>query len=149
MSQESANKALIRRFYEEIDRGNLEAMDELVAEDYLNHDPPAFPGLASGRAGLKQAFEMFWRGTPGHHVIEAQVAEGDLVVTRLRGVGRHEGELAGIPATGNALDVKAVAIHRIEDGVIVEHWSAVDSAALLQQLGVISLPGPDDAGTTD
>lgn len=134
------NKALIRRFFHEIDEGNIDAMDELVAEDYINHDPPPFPGLAPGREGLKQAFEMFWRATPGHHVIEQQIAEGDLVVTHLRGVGKHEDELAGIPASGNDLDVKAIAVHRIADGRIVEHWSAVDSAALLSQLGVIELP---------
>jgi ketosteroid isomerase-like protein len=46
------NKALVRRFYEEIDKGNLDAMDELVAEDYLDHNPPPFPGLAPGRKGL-------------------------------------------------------------------------------------------------
>ncbi|HEY3209653.1 MAG TPA: ester cyclase [Actinomycetota bacterium] len=140
MSSLEENKKLIRRFYEEIDKGNIDAMDELVAEDYINHDPPPFPGLAGGRQGLKQAFEMFWRATPGHHVIEDQIAEDDKVVTRLRGVGKHERELAGIPPSGNDLDVKAVAIHRIKDGVIVEHWSAVDSAANLHQLGVIQLP---------
>jgi steroid delta-isomerase-like uncharacterized protein len=140
MSLLEENKALIRRFYEEIDKGNIDAMDELVAEDYINHDPPPFPGLAKGRDGLKQAFEMFWRATPGHHVIEDQIAEGDKVVTRLRGVGKHEGELAGIPPSGNELDVKAVAIHRMANGRIVEHWSAVDSATNLQQLGVIKLP---------
>ena len=137
MSSGDSNKALIRRFYEEIDKGNLDAMDDLVAENYINHDPPPFPGLAAGRAGLKQAFMMFLKATPGRHVIEDQIAEGDKVVTRLRGVGKHEGELAGIPPTGNDLDVKAVAIHRIANGKIVEHWSAVDSAAMLAQLGVI------------
>jgi steroid delta-isomerase-like uncharacterized protein len=140
MSTPEENKALVRRFYGEMDEGNIDAMDELVAEDYINHDQPPFPGLARGRAGLKQAFEMFWKGTPGHHEIEDQIAEGDKVVTRLRGVGRHEGELAGIPPSGNNLNVKAVAIHRIADGKIVEHWSAVDSATLLSQLGVIQLP---------
>jgi predicted ester cyclase len=55
-------------------------------------------------------------------------------------VGRHE--LAGIPPSGNALDVKAVAIHRIENGRLAEHWSATDSATLFQQLGVITLPPP-------
>jgi len=140
MSSLEENKALVRRFYEEIDKGNIDAMDELVAEDYSNHDPPPFPGLATGRAGLKQAFEMFWKATPGRHIIEDQVAEGDKVVTRLRAVGKHEGELAGIPPSGNDLDVKAVAIHRIENGKLAEHWSAVDSAALLSQLGVIQLP---------
>ena len=50
-----ANKTLVRRFYEEIDKGNLDAMDELVAEDYIDHNPPPFPGFAPGREGLKQA----------------------------------------------------------------------------------------------
>ena len=79
-----ANKALVRRFYEEIDKGNLAAMDELVAENYIDHSPPPFPGLSSGRAGLKQAFEIFWVATPGQHHIEDQIAEGDKVVTRIR-----------------------------------------------------------------
>jgi predicted ester cyclase len=140
MSSLEENKALIRRFFDEIDKGNIGAMDELVREDYINHDPPPFPGLAPGREGLKQAFQMFWEATPGHHVIERQVAEGDLVVTHLRGVGRHEGELPGMPPSGNDLDVKAIAIHRIQDGMIAEHWSVVDSAALLHQLGAIELP---------
>ena len=47
------NKALVRRFYEEIDKGNLAAMNELVAEDYIDHSPPPFPGFAPGREGLK------------------------------------------------------------------------------------------------
>ena len=43
------NKNLVRRFYREIDAGNLDAMDELVAEDYVDHSPPEFPGVpASG-----------------------------------------------------------------------------------------------------
>lgn len=134
------NKALVRRFYAELDNGNLDVIDEVVAEDFIDHDPPPFPGLAPGRLGLKQAAEIFWKATPGRHIIEDQIAEGDKVVTRLRGVGKHEGELAGIPATGNELDVKAVSIYRIETGRIVEHWSAVDTAANLQQLGVIQLP---------
>ncbi|MGI8498488.1 MAG: ester cyclase [Gemmatimonadaceae bacterium] len=89
---------------------------------------------------MKQAFDKFWNATPGHHVIEDQIAEGDKVVTRLRGVGRHQGEIFGIPPSGRELDVKAVAIHRIQDGKLAEHWSTTDTAALLQQLGVIELP---------
>jgi steroid delta-isomerase-like uncharacterized protein len=140
MSTES-NKALMRRFYEAIDAGNLSAMDDLVAEDYADHSRPPFPDLPHGRAGLKMAFQIFQKATPGHHVIEDQIAEGDKVVTRLRGVGKHEGEIFGIPASGNDLDVKSVAIHRIENGKIAEHWSATDSATLLQQLGALGAPG--------
>ncbi len=92
MSAET-NKALVRRFYEEIDKGNIDILDELVAEDYLDHNPPPFPGLPPGRAGLKQAFKMFAAATPGHHQIEDQIAEGDKVVTRLTSFGKHEGDL--------------------------------------------------------
>jgi predicted ester cyclase len=135
------NKALVRRFYAEIDKGNLSAMDELVAEDYVDHSPPPFPGLASGRAGVKQAFELFWEATPGRHQIEDQVAEGDRVVTRLRAVGSHEGDLPGIPRTGNELEMTATVIHRIEDGKLAEKWSDKDELGFLQQLGVLPQMG--------
>ena len=49
MSSPAENKELVRRFYEEIDKANLAAMDELVAEDYLDHNPAPFPGLKRGR----------------------------------------------------------------------------------------------------
>jgi steroid delta-isomerase-like uncharacterized protein len=134
------NKALVRRFYEEIDKGNLEAMDELVAEDYIDHSPPPFPGLASGRAGVKQAFEIFWKATPGTHEIEDQLAEGDRVMTRLRITGSHEDDLPGIPRTGNRLETTATVVHRIEDGRLTEKWSNKDELGFLQQLGVIPMP---------
>src|SRR5262249_5540108 len=68
-------------------------MDELVAQNYVDHNPPPFPGLAEGREGLKQSFKIFWKATPGHHHIEDQIAEGDKVVTRLTSYGKHEGDL--------------------------------------------------------
>ncbi|MEV6779172.1 hypothetical protein [Streptomyces syringium] len=43
------NKKLVRRFYAEIDQGNVDALDDLVAEDYLDHSPPPFPGFGTGR----------------------------------------------------------------------------------------------------
>src|ERR1039457_2718778 len=108
-----ANKALVRRFYEEIDKGNLDILDELVAPDYLDHNPPPFPGLHAGVDGLKQAFRIFREATPGHHQIEDQIAEGDKVVTRLTSYGKHEGDLPGAPRTGNDLKMTSITIHRI------------------------------------
>ncbi len=136
------NKALVRQFYAEIDAGNVDAIDELVAADYVDHHPAPFPGMPDGREGLKQAFRIFWDATPGRHQIEDQVAEGDKVATRLTATGRHEGDLPGpLPATGADLRQTAVAIHRIANGKIAEHWSDRDDLGLMQQLGVISLPG--------
>jgi steroid delta-isomerase-like uncharacterized protein len=130
------NKALVRRFYEEIDKGNLDAMDDLVAEDYIDHSPPPFP-VSPGRDGLKEAFKLFWEATPGYHQIEDQVAEGDKVVTRLTAYGKHDGDLPGIPRTGNDMKMTAVAIHRIADGKLAEKWSDKDVLGMLQQVGVI------------
>jgi predicted ester cyclase len=136
------NKALVRRFYAEIDAGNIEAMDELVAEDYIDHSPPPFPGLASGREGLKQSFEIFWNATPGRHEIHDQIAEGDKVVTRLTGIGRHEDDLPGIARTGNELNMTATVMHRIENGKLAEKWSDKDVLGFLQQLEVLPQLGP-------
>jgi predicted ester cyclase len=131
------NKAIVRRFYAEIDAGNIDAMDDLVAADYLDHNPP-FPGLSEGREGLKEAFLIFLEATPGRHVIDDQIAQGDKVVTRLTATGRHERDLPGpLPATGAELRETAVAIHRVADGKIAEHWSNRDDLGLMQQLGVI------------
>lgn len=135
------NKALVRRFYEEIDKGNLAAMDELVAENYLDHNPPPFPGLQPGLAGVKQQFKIFLEATPGYHRIDDQIAEGDKVVTRLTAIGTHEGEMFGIAPTGKNLEMTATVIHRIANGKLVEKWSNKDVLGFLRQLGALPTPG--------
>jgi predicted ester cyclase len=142
MTPAESNKALVRRFYEEIDKGNIGVLDEVVAEDYLDHSPPPFPGLASGREGLKQAFTMFQHATPGYHQIEDQIAEGDKVVTRLTSIGKHEGDLPGAPKTGNDLKMTSITIHRVANGKLVEKWSEKDMTAFLQQIGVMPRTSP-------
>jgi predicted ester cyclase len=69
-----------------------------------------------------------------------QVAEGDLVVSHIVGRGVHEGKFLGIPATNREVETGGVAFHRVRDGKIVEYWSVVDVARVLQQFG--ALPGP-------
>jgi predicted ester cyclase len=139
MESTEQNKRLVRRFYEEIDKGNFDVIDELVAEHYVDHNPPPFPGLASGREGVKQVFKIFWQATPGHHKIEDQIAEADRVVTRLTSYGRHEADLPGAPRTGNELKMTSITIHRIEHGKLVEKWSEKDVIGFLKQIGV--MPG--------
>jgi steroid delta-isomerase-like uncharacterized protein len=136
------NKALIRRYIEAIDENDSNdwsMIDEFVAEDFVAHNPP-IPGVSLDRDGLKQAAEIFKRATPGKHEIPLQVAEGDLVVSRIIGRGVHTGELLGIPASNREIETDGIAIHRIRDGKIVEYWSVVDVARVLQQVG--ALPGP-------
>jgi predicted ester cyclase len=137
-SQGEQNKALVRRFYEEIDKGNIGILDELIDENYIDNNPPPLPGLGSGREGLKQAFRIFQRATPGFHQIEEQIADGDKVVTRLTSMGKHADDLPGAPRTGNDIKMTSITIHRVAGGKLVEKWSEKDTLGFLRQLGVLS-----------
>jgi predicted ester cyclase len=83
--------------------------------------------------------------------VEDMIAEGDKVMTRLSAYGTQTGELLGIPATGKRFKSTAIAIHRIANGKIVEHWSEMDNLGVLQQLGVVPPldegPPPEQTGT--
>jgi steroid delta-isomerase-like uncharacterized protein len=136
------NKKLIRRYIEAVDANESDdwsVLDEFIAEDFVAHNPP-IPGVTLDRDGMKQAAEIFRVATPGAHEIPMQVAEGDLVVSHIVGRGVHAGELLGIPATHKEVETAGIAIHRVRDGKIVEYWSVVDVARVLQQVG--ALPGP-------
>jgi predicted ester cyclase len=138
----SAEENLIRRYIQAVDNNHTSdwsVLDEYIAEDFVAHNPP-IPGVSLDRDGMKQAAEIFRVATPGRHEIRMQVAEGDLVVSHIVGRGVHEGELLGIPATNREVETDGIAIHRIRDGRIVEYWSVVDVARVLQQVG--ALPGP-------
>jgi predicted ester cyclase len=135
------NKNIIRRYFEEAwNLGHLEILDELIAPNYVNHDP-FVPGLPPGPEGLKPIFGGFRTAFSDlHYTIEELVAEGDLVVTRWTMRGTHSGELMGIPPTGRQVLVGGMQIERIVNGQIVEHWRKSDDLGLMQQLGVIAAP---------
>ncbi len=132
------NKALARRVLEEMfNKGNLDVADELLAPDYVDHDP-AMPEDIHGPDGFKQYVSGYRSAFSDLHVeIEEQVAEGDLVATRWTGTGTHDGELAGIPPTGNRVTLPGMEIVRISGGKLVEGWEGYDSMNLMRQLGVM------------
>ena len=130
-----SNKELVRRFYEAIDRGDSTILDEFVAADYADHDPP-FPNLPAGRAGSREAFQLALGAfSDFRHDVVDQIAAGDKVVTRMKASGKHTGEFLGIPATGKDVSMTGIAVHRIANGKIAEHWSEVDAFGFFLQLG--------------
>jgi predicted ester cyclase len=136
------NKDLIRRIPEEVfNQGKLDLIDELFVADYVEHAaiPPQFspdiPGLKRFISALRAAFPDF------RYTIEDQIAEGDKVVTRVTARGTHNGEFLGIPATGKQVEWGEIHIGRISGGKLVEHWVVQDQLGLLQQLGVVPVPG--------
>ncbi len=131
------NKALAQRWLEEVwNKGDLSLIDELIAPNYVLHDPTR-PGLR-GRAGIKESIAMFRTAFPDlHFTIEDQVAEREKIVTRYTVQGTHLGPLMGIPATGKQGIITGIDIYRITDGQIEEAWSNWDTLGLLQRMGVI------------
>ena len=134
----TAGKALVRRFFEEVfNRGDLAVVDELW--------------LAAGSESGKRTTENLRTAFPDYHrTIEAQIAEGDLVVTRWTMRGTHRGPYRSgalgriLAPSGRPVEVPGISIHRIADGRIVEAWvQGNDSAQLLLQLG--ALPVGDQA----
>jgi len=132
------NKALIRRYMEAVDTGDVNCLDGFFAPDFVAHKP--FPGMLPGLEGAKQIFRLFLQATSGCHTVDDLIAECDKVAARITGYGTHEGELLGIPATHKEIKQSGIVIWRLAGGKIVEHWAQVDMLGLLQQPG--ALPSP-------
>ena len=134
------NKAIVRRFWGVWEEGNIDLVDELLAPDYINHTP-ASPDQPTGPEGVKGVVAMFRSAIPDLRVVvEDMIAEGDKVAVRCTLEGTQEGELFGVPPTGQQLSIKSIAVERVSDGKIREHWRVTDSLDMMQQLGVIPTP---------
>ena len=136
-SETESNKAVIRRFVEEVqNKKNWDAYDELNHPEFVNLSAP--PGIPSDREGGKLYLGAFLNGFPdSQFTIDDMIAEGDQVVTKKTFTGTHTAEFAGIPATGKPVTLQFVDIMRVRDGQIVEHWLSMDQLSFMQQLGVI------------
>ena len=134
------NKALLRRLFEEVwNQGNLAAVDELLAADYVLHDPAQ---LIRGPDGFKAYVSAFRAAFPDTHAtIEDQIAEEDKVAMRFTVRARHRGAFQGLPPTGKQVLLSGIDIQRIADGKVAENWVNLDVLGMLQQLGVVTSPG--------
>ena len=134
------NKALVRRWIEEVFvKSNWGLIDELVAPDFVQHDPA--PGQAPGAEGLKQVAPGWRRAFPDNWIeIVDMIAECDKVAFRIHTGGTHQGEFKGIAPTGKRYDITETHIVRVSGGRIAEQWGLEDLLTLMQQLGVVPSP---------
>jgi steroid delta-isomerase-like uncharacterized protein len=116
------NKRIAERLFEEVmNRGNLQAIDDLVAEDYKLNDPQ---GLPAGRDGVHAMVGMFRTGFPDLRMsVEEMVGERDMVAIRWIGTGTHRGEFMGLSPTGEQVQVRGTSLLRFRDGKISEEWT--------------------------
>jgi steroid delta-isomerase-like uncharacterized protein len=128
-----ANKALTRQFLQRISAGDLSAVEELISDDYVEHEQ--LPGLAPGKAGVRQLFELFHSAFDQARVeVDDMIAEGDKVFVLARMTGTQRGEFMRIAPTGNTIDVSICDYFRVEAGALTEHWGVMDAAGMMQQL---------------
>ncbi len=133
------NKDLVKTFYAAFDRGDEDALNAMVADDFFNHT--ALPGMAQGREGFWQGAKMLMTAFPnGHTTVDLLIAEGDLVTAVHTHENVHSGPYLSFAATGKSFKVNGIEVFRIVDGKITEFWRRDDDLGALVQLGLIPMP---------
>jgi steroid delta-isomerase-like uncharacterized protein len=137
MGSSEENKAAVRACFQAGTDGNLDALDAIIDQAYVLHDPNA-PEEVRGVDGLKELVAMYRSGVPDLRVtVEHQFTEGDYVATRFTARGTHDGEIMGLPPTGRQVSIAGITISRCRDGKIMEEWEVSDVFGLLQQIGAV------------
>ena len=134
------NKAMCRRWFEEVwNQGRAATIDELLAPDAVVH------GLGPDQHGpdeFKPFYRQYRASFPDIHIhVDELVAEGDRVAVRWSGKATHKGDDLGFKATGRPVAFSGMVFVRVKDGRLVEGWNLFDQLGMLQQLGVVNLPG--------
>ncbi|WP_121743502.1 ester cyclase [Natronorubrum halophilum] len=141
MSTQEDTEAIARQIFEEIwQNHNYDIIDELVAEDYVLHDPsmPEETEWPAGRDGYRQMAEMGSEIIDGPLEIEQLLPAGDHVVIRWKQTGTHVGEMEEIDPTNEEVTVTGIEIDRFENGQLVETWQEVGMIPMLTQIGILS-----------
>jgi steroid delta-isomerase-like uncharacterized protein len=134
----SENLTLIQRYFEEVwNQGNLDLLDELVAENYINHSPggsapvPGPEGLKPIVAAVRQAFSDL------HYSIMDTIIIDEKIVARVKLTGTHDGNFFGTAPTGKRIDVDQINIEHVQHGKIIAHWRITDNFTMMKQMGVL------------
>ncbi|MDN3297626.1 ester cyclase [Streptomyces ficellus] len=139
LRDEQLNKIVVRRFVDEvIDKGNVNAADELCTADYREHDPGLSTydaDLERSKAENKEIIDAFQPTC----TIDTLIAEGDTVCLRMSFRGRHVGAFKGMEPTHRDVSGTGHATFRCEGGKIAESWWNLDDLGLMRQLGVVEV----------
>lgn len=143
MATTRTNKELVQRYYEIFQEEDFDAFEEVLASDYTVHGVPGpEEGEVTGRDAIEGYLREYLQAFPDlTATLEEVIGEGDMVAYRATITATHEGEFMGIPPTGEEINVDGEGFFRIEEGKIAEAWPQMDTLGMLQQLGVVELPG--------
>jgi predicted ester cyclase len=136
---EEKNMQVFRQMIEEgFNKGNLGALDEFCAPDFIEHQdgivPPTVDGLKGAIISLRTPFPDLIL------TIEEITASGDKTWARITGRGTHQGIFMGQAPTGKPFAITVIDICRFENNKIAEHWGVADRLSLMVQLGLLPRP---------
>jgi steroid delta-isomerase-like uncharacterized protein len=131
------NQKLIESYFNDVwNKGELELLDTLITEDYINHSPSA-PNPKPGPEGLKPIILEMRKGIPDlHYEIKDLVITQNKIVAKTVVTGTHTGELWGIKPEGKRIEVDQINIEYVKNGKISEHWRITDELKMMKQLGL-------------
>jgi predicted ester cyclase len=137
------NKAVCRRWIDVFNERDDAAEADVRAPDYVAYAPASLEPAPLDSEAWTRFLAGFVEAFPDLRItVEDAVAEGDLVAQRVHFEGTHTGEFQGLPPTNRRVTFSGLELNRFVDGRVVEHWFQMDSLTLLQQLGLVVVPGP-------
>lgn len=128
------NKLLVKRFYDAIERGDFEALNDMVHPEFVFYNQvdmprPGVQGLVESEKKNFEAFESF------RFPIETMVAEGDKVAAYMLFEGKgYRTNAFGVPPTGKPLRISLMMLLTIKDGKILEKRAHFDVGDIRRQL---------------
>ncbi|MGI9157581.1 MAG: ester cyclase [Marmoricola sp.] len=137
MFDKKTNISAQEAFGEAVNTGRLEALDDLVAADSVDHDPA--PGQGAGPQGYRDMFTELRTAFPDLHVeVEHLTATDDDVAFAYTITGTNDGPFQGNDPTGKKISVRGMQIGRFEGGKLVERWGSSDQLGIMTQLGLVA-----------
>ena len=140
-----ANKKIVLQFGDAVNNNNLDALDEIVATNFVRHSQATPEVKVSSLEEFKQFARASAESIPdmtGN--IEMMIAEGDFVAIYATFTGTQTGPMGPFPAYNKKMESKTMAIFRLENSKIAELWIEWDNLAMLSQLGHFPPPGPSE-----
>ena len=138
MTSEEIKARMLNIFMDAFNHGNLAALDMVCAPNMVDHSTAAAPGQPNDLEGFKKRVNGHRVGMPNlHFSIMNMILEGDYLAFQWEMNGTHTGPYMGRPPSGNPVRIVGMNMERLENGLIVEHWSYPDKLAALQQIGAI------------
>jgi predicted ester cyclase len=140
VADEARNERIIERNLEIWHNVDMTVADEIVAANYVRHFPDG--SEIRGREAYKKHVKGFMSAFPDMFFnMDVMIAKGDYVVVHYTGTATHTGETEVYgPPTGKKITIRAIVIHRLAGGKMIECYEVADGLGLMLQLGYKLVP---------